>query len=281
MAKVEKVTVETIPLDGAQACDYGVLANVPSFSPGALVCDISYTSDCGTNIVKWTLKMKNGDVLTLQKELIVERLILLDYYPEDVPMNNAEELQELIDQITVEADPHAVVNLHLPAVTYEGDFVISERTICLIGSESDGHVTTIKGNMRIETRKPYLMELRNIVFEGEGGTGLTATEGLVVNDCTFRGYDIGAEVLDGGWIALTNGKFEKNKIGLHLNSSDSTLRDPYFTGCQFLKNEVGLFVEEIPSNMELYFQECFFMENEKDIENPSERVLDLSDSDFR
>jgi hypothetical protein len=209
-------------------------------------------------------------------------MVMLDYYPEDVPMGTTEELQTLIEQIKVEADPKAVVNIHLPAVTYEGDFVFSERTVNLFGSEENGAMTTIRGSMRIETRQPHFMELRNIAFEGNGGgTGLSAAAGIVVNGASFRGYDVGAVAEDGGWISLTGGKFEKNKVGLHLNSSDCTLRNPYISGCQFIGNEIGLFIEQIPRDMELFFPQCFFMDNETNIVNPDEVPLDLADADFR
>ena len=73
----------------------------------------------------WTITMQNGDVILLHQTLNVELIETVDIYPEDVPMDTMEDLQALVDSIGNRVGDNDVVNIHLPAVTYEGTLSIT------------------------------------------------------------------------------------------------------------------------------------------------------------
>src|SRR5699024_11216055 len=82
----------------------------------------------------WTITMDNGDVILLHQTLNVDMIETVDIYPEDAPMDTIEDLQTLVDSIEDQVGDHDVVNLHLPAVTYEGGLSITGRPVNLYGN---------------------------------------------------------------------------------------------------------------------------------------------------
>ena len=106
----------------------------PAYNEGAPECPlislIDFTGESGTAELVWTFQMKNGDTIYLRQTYEVVPIPVYDYHPEDYPMDTAEELQALIDTIGGQAnDPVAVINLHLPPVTYEGGITIRDRSL--------------------------------------------------------------------------------------------------------------------------------------------------------
>ena len=77
----------------------------------------------GTGPSPW----KTGDVILLHQTLNVDLIETVNIYPEDAPMDTIEDLQALVDSMEDRVGYSDVVNLHLPAVTYEGDLSITGR----------------------------------------------------------------------------------------------------------------------------------------------------------
>lgn len=74
----------------------------------------------------------------------------------------------------------------------------------------------IEGSLTVSTHFPDNVMLHDLDFVGSGGTGLTASASAVINHCSFTGYDIGADVEDGGMIGVESCTFRQNGIGLPL-----------------------------------------------------------------
>ena len=54
------------------------------------------TSACADNEIDWTLRMKNGDVVTVKQGVTFGAKTVVEYHWEDTPMNTAAELQALL-----------------------------------------------------------------------------------------------------------------------------------------------------------------------------------------
>lgn len=145
LARVDSYSVQTVPLDGAQAMDYSLPKPNRDFPGAALVSDIYYTADCGTNEVVWTLNMKNGDVICLTQRVVTSLMDTLVYDSSNAKLETAEDLQALLNQVNSEAGENTVVEIYLPPVTYEGDWELTGRGINLFGSsEGDKQTTFMK-----------------------------------------------------------------------------------------------------------------------------------------
>ena len=154
-----------------------------------------------------------------------------------------------------------------------------ERAVNLSGSSDASGSTVLKGCVSVDNRNPLFATLSDLTFEGPG-TGIYATEGFVISGCTFKGKDTGIMAGDGCWPNLESCTFEDCSIGLHFNSSTSSMRNAYFGSLTFRGNDTGVFLEKVPGTDILYFIDCTFENNTEDIRNLAgnkiSHTLDLS-----
>lgn len=157
-------------------------------------------------------------------------------------MNTLEELQSLLDRLDQVAGANTIVSLYLPAVTYEGDLIISGHAANLIGAmdEQGNAATTIEGMLRASTERPDLVRLSNIRVIGPGsGTGLTASVGVVLEQCTFSGWDVGAVANRGSYISAHYSTFDGNGVGLRFQTTAYNHCDTGFIFNTFTNNGIG------------------------------------------
>ena len=280
MAKVDSYSVQTVPLDGAQAMDYSLPKPNRDFPGAALVSDIYYTADCGTNEIVWTLNMKNGDVICLTQRVVTSLMDTLLYDASNTKLGTTEDLQALLDQVNSEADENAVVEIYLPPVTYEGDLELNGRGINLFGCTEGEKQTTFTGTITAAPENYEVMDIKGITFAGQGGTGLIASTGINLRECTFTGWDTGALAQDHGWISAQFCTFENNGVGLEFNFGVSHYSDPDYKGNQFLNNGTALRLTRMTGEETLTFTYCSFLGNGTDIDNICDHAVDISDAVF-
>ena len=280
LAKVDSYSVQTVPLDGAQAMDYSVPGPNQDFPGAALVSDIYYTADCGTNEVIWTLNMKNGDVICLTQRVVTSLLETLVYDSSNAELETGDDLQALLDRINTEADENTVVEIYLPPVTYEGDLELTGRGINLFGSTEGDRQTTFTGTITAAPENYEIMDIQGVTFAGQGGTGLIASTGINLRECTFTGWDTGALAQDHGWISAQFCTFEGNDVGLEFNFGVSHYSDPDYKGNQFLHNGTALRLTRMTGEETLTFTYCSFLGNGTDIDNICDHAVDTSDAVF-
>ena len=127
-AKVESCTLEAFPNEnGALQISPPIYSDV--FAPSARECDVFFTGTSGTNQLVWTLKMKNGDTIRLSETFVVNTLVHQVFTPEDAPMETIEELKALLNRIDGEVSADTIVDIYLPAVTYEGGLTMTSRAV--------------------------------------------------------------------------------------------------------------------------------------------------------
>ena len=278
--KVESCTVETIPGENSKAMDYTVPAKDEIFTEAARVSHIMFKGDSGTNEIRWTLRMKNGDTIILRQTIHVTPLDNVSFSPENAPMDTLEQLQDLLIRIENEISSDTIVNLYLPPVTYDGSLTISNRTVNLFGGTEGENRTTFTGTLTIETEAPEMTTIAGIRFVGNGGTGLSATAAVDIVDCEFIGWDVAAAANDGSWITPMNCIFTDNDIGLHFNSVNTHRSGPNFTGNTFSNNTTAVLLSNVPGNMPIDFRDCTFSGNKTDIDNQTSAKIESTNAIF-
>ena len=249
----------------------------------ALVSFVDFTANSGFDAqLLWTLQMKNGDVIRLRQELNITVAQVYDYHPEDVPMNTTEELQALLDQLSVSLEPEAKVNLYLPAVTYTGERLNLARPVTLYGATDGDQHTTFTVPIQIEyASSGSITYLYDLVLQGSGSdTGLSSQARVWVENCTFSGWGTGFLCAGNSWGNAISCTFSDNGVGFHFNSADVTPVHSMYNDNRFQNNDTAVLLEQVPSQLALDFQGSVFQNNGTDIDNPSGHPLDISQAVF-
>ena len=283
-AKIERVTAEvptisggggtlscTAP-DGHDAFPETVLVSLVDF-----VVNFDYDSQ-----MVWTIDMKNGDIVRLRLNLSITIVQTYDYYPEDAPMETTADLQALMNQLSVEIPQPAIINLHLPAVTYTDSLVMDGMPINLYVSEDAGRRTTFTDTLKICPQDDKVISCTGIDFVGANdGTGLEASAARVrVEDCTFSRWEIGLLVNGTAWGQAVDCRFTDNSVGFHFDSADGNVSDTMFNDNLFKRNSTAVLLERVPTNITLDFRGSRFAGNGIDIDNRCDQPLDLSEAAF-
>lgn len=280
MEKVSSCTVETIALDGGNVMEHTAPAYDEDFPYSAATAHIFFSPDCGTNEIRWTLHMKNGDTIILRQTITVELMDSLSYYADDYAMDTVEDLQALLETINQEVSLNTVVNLYLPAVVYDGGITIETHGVNLYGSTENGVKTTFTGTVFVQTDTPGMGEINAVVFRGAGGTGLCATGSVYLMGCEFYGWDVGAIAKTGGNIMGDTCRFEENKIGLKFDTGNCHYTWGEYMDMSFIGNEIGIQITELCVSETLTFTGSSFSGNGVDVDNPAEHDIDLSQAIF-
>lgn len=282
LAEVETVTAE---FTGQEDSPSPFLCSQPAYNPGAPECPllslIDFTGESGTAELVWTFSMKNGDTITLRQTYEVTPIPVYDYYPEEHPMDTAEELQALIDSISGQVEDVAVVNLHLPPITYEGGVTIQDRSLNLYGSTDEaGNRTTFAGPVRVLAAY-NITYFYDMDFVGNGGgTGLSGSAPFRATNCTFTGWDTAVLAYGTSWANVIGCTFRNNGIGFHFDSDGEYANHSMYNDNLFEGNEVAVQLDSVPTDVALNFQGSAFRDNGQDIVNFCQQPLDTSQAIF-
>ena len=265
LRRMESVSVEALPRNGSEAMTLGNPGADGSSVRGVAV---GYTTACGTNDIVWTIRMKNGDTITLRHALRTVRQRSQSYSYQNYDLTTLEKLEAFLQQIQTGSTADTVTTIYLPPVQYEGGLRLDTRAFAFVGSSDGEQSTAFTDTVYVEVRTPQIAEFSNIRFLGEGGTGLSATEGAILRGCSFEGWNIGVDSRDGSWVAAYDCDFIANGVGFRFNSGTATLSSPTYSGNRFVGNGVGFQILKTPSRVVLGFPGCTFERNSTDIDNP-------------
>lgn len=282
LAEVEAVTAA---FTGQEDSPSPFLCSEPAYNPGAPECPllslIDFTGESGTAELVWTFAMKNGNTITLHQTYEVTPIPVYDYYPEEYPMDTAEELQALIDSISGQVEDLAVVNLHLPPVTYEGGVTIQDWNLNLYGStDNAGNRTTFTGPVRALAPYSNITYFYDMDFVGDGGTGLSGSAPFRATNCTFTGWDTAVLAYGTSWANVIGCTFRNNGIGFHFDSDGEYTNHSMYNDNLFEGNEVAVQLDSVPTDVALNFQGSVFRDNGQDIVNTCDQPLDTSQAIF-
>ena len=279
LAEVEEVSAA---FTGQEDSPSPFVCSQPAYNPGAPECPllslIDFTGESGTAELVWTFSMKNGDTIVLRQTYEVTPIPVYDYHPEDHPMDTAEELQALIGSISGQVEDTAVVNLHLPPVTYAGGVTIQDRSVNLYGStDPDGNRTTFTGTVHILASYAGISYLYDIDFAGSGGgTGLAGSAPFRTTNCTFTGWDTGVLAYGNSWANVIGCTFRYNGIGFRFDSAGEYANHSMFNDNLFMGNDVGVRLDNVPTDVTLDFRGSVFRGNGQSIDNRCEQPTDMS-----
>ena len=280
LAKVERCTLEAFPNENG-ALDITEPRHDEAFVSSVLAAEVFFTGASGTNELVWTLTMKNGDTIRLKHTYEILPLVHQAYTEEDAPLDTIEDLRALLDRIGGEVPADTVVDIYLPPVTYTGDLNISSRAVNLYGCSDGSGRTVIEGSLTVSTHDPDNVMLHDLDFVGDGGNGLTATASVVIWNCSFTGYDVGAAVKNGGMIGVEACTFRNNKIAFSYDTLSYFSFKGGFPDSTIEDNDIGIQFVNIPGAMPLDFAGTVFSGNGIDIDNPIGYPIDLSNAIFK
>lgn len=281
MEKVERVTAAFVETDSEElpwTCDEPIPR--PGYAPeAALVSSIHFYSGSGQGTLRWTIEMKNGDLIHLYQTMQSIPKEVYRFTPEDAPMNTVEEVQALLDSLDEIAEGgRNTVEIHLPPVTYDGGITIPWY-IDLYGAEEGGR-TVFTGPVRMVSPNTGISWIYDIDFVGSGnGVGFSTSTRTFLQRCRFSGWRTGVLVQD-TWVSTFDCTFEENEIGLHFNHDSGNPMDSRYMGDVFRNNGTAVLLERVSTKESLSFPEAVFSGNGTDIDNRCGLELDLSEAIF-
>ena len=283
MQKVDAISAQLIQPEDSPWPMVCTQPEYRDFSPeAAAVVLVNYTGSSSPAELVWTLNMHNGDTIRLHQKITPVPIETYDFYPEDHPMSTAEELQSLIDQVTGQIPLPAVVNLHLPAVTYTGSVTISGRPVNLYGSQdADGRRTTFTDTVRLSAQDGPISYFYDIDFVGnKSAIGVSASARFWAENCSFTGWKTGVLGYGDVWVNVIGCRFVDNTTGFHFNSTGQYVTHTMFNDNVFLRNGTAVLLENVPSDECLNFQGSRFTGNGTDIDNRCDHPLDITQAIF-
>ena len=248
----------------------------------ALISLLDFTGESTPAELVWTLHMKNGDTIRLRQTYEPELIEIRNYYPEDYPMDTMEDLQALVDQIEKDVPLPTVVNLHLPAVTYEGELTIQARPFNVYGStDADGSRTTFTGTVFVTCPNSDIMYFQDLDFVGSGtGCGVSTSAFFRATNCSFTNWETGVLAYGTCWVNVIGCRFDGNQVGFDFNSTGEYVNHSLFNDNHFSNNGTAVLLEAVPTDVTMDFQGSVFSNNQTDIDNRCDQPLDLSQATF-
>ncbi len=278
--KVESLVIESFPEDGSTALNCTEAAYDANYSPSARAARIMYTGTSGTNQIRWTLNMKNGDTIYLYQKIEITPLDTVLYTPENTPLATMEDLKVLLETINREVDPNTVVDIYLLPNVYEGDLTLYNRPVNLYGGSDGTNYTTFTGTLTLNVGLPGETQIRGIRFAGESGTGLVVNASAFMFGCSFTGLDTGVSVNNGGMIYTENCTFENNGIGFVYDTIEYHSFAGIFPNNTFINNEIGLQYATLKGDITIALDGCRFSGNGIDIDNAANYPIDTTNAVF-
>ena len=255
--------------------------------PGtALVSYINFNRRSSSPIwLIWSLHMKNGDSISVRSELSVTPIRTYEYSQENADLSTSKSLQELIDRLVKETNRKDIVNITLPAVTYDEPLVLYDRAFNLTGTQSGEKRTAFSSGIQIRAAQEgqdWICCFSGLDFPGDGnGVAISAANRVWTRECCFTDWNTALLAYGNAWINTTDCLFERNRIGLHYNVSGGGGSDPRFTGNTFRENATAVLLEQVAADLRMDFTDCLFEGNDTDIDNRCRQPVDISQAIFQ
>lgn len=223
---------------------------------------------CTHNEIVWTLRMKNGDVLILTQTIELLPQEVRTYSTADTPLDTAEQLQALLDDIAGACDADTSVTVYLPEVTYDAPITVG-CAVELVGSGTTFTAPVTVTPLSDTERCHAYVRFSEVSFEGDGsGTGVTARAPTYLENCRVTGWDVGALAVNGGWVYLHGGYIGGNGVGARYDSAYSNSYTYTIRRIDFLNNTTALELLCLPPNSYAALDDCRFRGNGTDVYNP-------------
>ena len=223
---------------------------------------------CTHNEIVWTLRMKNGDVLILTQTIELLPQEVRTYSTADTPLDTAEQLQALLDDIAGACDADTSVTVYLPEVTYDAPITVG-CAVELVGSGTTFTAPITVAPLKNTDLTRAFVRFRQINFTGDGsGTGITAAAPTYLEESRVTGWAVGGEAVTGGWLYLRGSHVADCGVGIRYNSAYSSSYTYFADKMTFVQNGTALELLCMPPDGYIELQGCRFHGNGTDVRNP-------------
>lgn len=223
---------------------------------------------CTHNEIVWTLRMKNGDVLILTQTIELLPQEVRTYSTADTPLDTAEQLQALLDDITGACDADTSVTVYLPEVTYDAPITVG-CAVELVGSGTTFTAPITVAPLKNTDLTRAFVRFRQINFTGDGsGTGITAAAPTYLEESRVTGWAVGGEAVTGGWLYLRGSHVADCGVGIRYNSAYSSSYTYFADKMTFVQNGTALELLCMPPRAYAVLEDCRFRGNDVDVANP-------------
>ena len=237
-------------------------------SPALLYRRLWGNNTCTHNEIVWTLRMKNGDVLTLTQTIELLPQEVRTYSTADAPLETAQELQALLDRLAEEYDADTSITVELPDVTYDAPVSVG-CAVTLKGSGTAFAAPVTVTPLSDTERCHAYVRFSEVSFEGDGsGTGVTARAPTYLENCRVTGWAVGGEAVTGGWLYLRGSHVADCGVGIRYNSAYSSSYTYFADKMTFVQNGTALELLCMPPDGYIELQGCRFHGNGTDVRNP-------------
>lgn len=237
-------------------------------SPALLYRRLRADPTCTHNEVVWTLRMKSGDVLTLTQTIELLPQEVRTYSTADTPLDTAEQLQALLDDITGACDADTSVTVYLPEVTYDAPITVG-CAVELVGSGTTFTAPITVAPLKNTDLTRAFVRFRQINFTGDGsGTGITAAAPTYLEESRVTGWAVGGEAVTGGWLYLRGSHVADCGVGIRYNSAYSSSYTYFADKMTFVQNGTALELLCMPPRAYAVLEDCRFRGNDVDVANP-------------
>lgn len=223
---------------------------------------------CTHNEIVWTLRMKNGDVLILTQTIELLPQEVRTYSTADTPLDTAEQLQALLDDIAGACDADTSVTVYLPEVTYDAPITVG-CAVELVGSGTTFTAPITVAPLKNTDLTRAFVRFRQINFTGDGsGTGITAAAPTYLEENRVTGWAVGGEAVTGGWLYLRGSHVADCGVGIRYNSAYSSSYTYFADKMTFVQNGTALELLCMPPRAYAVLEDCRFRGNDVDVANP-------------
>lgn len=231
---------------------------------------------CTHNEIVWTLRMKNGDVLILTQTIELLPQEVRTYSMADTPLDTAEQLQALLDDITGACDADTSVTVYLPEVTYDAPITVG-CAVELVGSGTTFTAPITVAPLKNMDLTCAFVRFRQINFTGDGsGTGITAAAPTYLEESRVTGWAVGGEAVTGGWLYLRGSHVADCGVGIRYNSAYSSSYTYFADKMTFVQNGTALELLCMPPDGYIELQGCRFHGNGTDVRNPGGYRIEMN-----
>lgn len=278
MALLEEVSVE-ITTNSGEPMEATRPAQMDAYPSAALVSLVTVSPANEECELQWVMSLKNGVAITIRQTIVVEEGPKVRYFADEYPMSTDEELDALLAQILEETPENTLIQLFLPAVTYEKPHTFADRSYQVLGAIEDENITVFRDTVTFSAENNVHTDIQNVLLEGSGtGVAVQTNVSTTMFFCTVQDWETGFKAEGRGTVRLEDCTFQRNQVGILWDSETGYNLEGMNLRSSFLDNGTALELRRVPSNIGLSFVNCTFSGNETDIQNDSGCPVDLSES---
>ena len=157
--------------------------------------------------------------------------------------------------------------------------MIRDGNVQLYGSQDGEHQAAFQGGLTVKGQQNSVY-LDYLSFPGSGGTGLRCETAVRMGLCTFTGWDVAVEAVDGGFASVRDSLLENNEVALRLDTTSCHDINYGLNGNFFRFNGCAIEAVRLPSNIRLTLRDSSFLGNRMDLSGSESGFISTEGANF-